>query len=68
MSEIEAILVINKAVLENMSLLVTFLEKSKKTELLWSNFQTEYDAVLNALIDLDQSVSFSTILAYHFST
>jgi len=61
-SGIEAILAMSKTVLANASLIPTFLEMSKRTELLWANFQAENDAVLDALIELDQSSDFSTVL------
>lgn len=62
-SRIEAILPRSKNVTLYASLVSTFLEMSKKTELLWANFQAENDDVLDTLIKLDQSLEFSTVLA-----
>lgn len=62
-SGIEAILAMSKSVSTNPLLVPKFLEMSLKTEMLWANFETENDAVLDALIELERSSEFPISLS-----
>lgn len=57
---IDAILEASVKVSMNSSLVPSFLEMSRKSELLWANFQAENDAVLDELLNLVRSSEFST--------
>lgn len=61
-ASIESLWVMSQKVPTDASLIPVFVEASKDVDLLWSMFETENDAELDTLIELDKASEFSVVL------